>query len=885
MNLLPLACVILAGLYAVAEPPPNRIGWHKAVYDDTGKLLPWTAWDDALAREMNDFLECPLDARGYPVQAADARMEEAHQPAEAGVIPRGQVDMEIISCLKYHEYMGNVVIPCSQVGMGIISCLKYYEYTGKSNQPLVERAEKMGDSLLEQALTPDEGAYPRFTRSTKEGAAFGENVIEPDQGGLAGYALLRLYRVTSGKDYYDQALHIADVLVNNMREGDARHAPWPLRVDSISGSHWGELNANMVYILRLFDELLALGNEQYRTPRERLWKWISTYQCAPDDRDSSLWMRFFEDDKGGAYRNAWAPLELARYLLEKREALDSEWKAHAAACIHFSIHHFSRSGPGGVILMGEQDYDSRGLGDFSSTLGAVAALFYAAGVGDEGYKDIAYRNLNWMSYFMGEDGQASGGAEEPVPQESEGLAECFPNIIHNFVDAMLAVPEWSDGPRGSKARPERIGFHKARYDADGKLLPWTSWNDALAREMEWYLNCPLDPHGYPVFVFTTFMNDAYQPYKLDIIPCTQDGMGILSYLKYWEYKERSDPRVLEWARKMGDYLVKETLTPDEGAYPRFTRSTGDNRDFPLKTASQGDAMYGVNVIEPDKGGLAGYALVLLYDATGERAYLDQAVHNADVLVKNMLTGTAARAPWPFRVDAITGQYWGERNGNMVFILRLFDELIARGRTENQAPRDALWAWIKTFQIPSPDARGENLWVDFFEDQTRPNNRTSWAPLEMARYLIEKKEALDPDWKHYAEKLIQFTLRYFSDWQPGGVITMGEQDVDMRAWGGACAKLGGVAALFYAAGGGEHYKEMALRNLTWMMYHIDADGCPTQVTGQHDPLKRGGWQEDCQTDVIHNFMDAIRAVPEWGAPSASKDKAPPSQNSMPPGVQP
>jgi hypothetical protein len=26
---------------------------------------------------------------------------------------------------------------------------------------------------------------------------------------------------------------------------------------------------------------------------------------------------------------------------------------------------------------------------------------------------------------------------------------------------------------------------------------------------------------------------------------------------------------------------------------------------------------------------------------------------------------------------------------------------------------------------------------------------------------------------------------------------------------------------------------------------------------------GGWQEDAHTDVIHNFMDAIEAFPEWG----------------------
>ena len=359
---------------------------------------------------------------------------------------------------------------------------------------------------------------------------------------------------------------------------------------------------------------------------------------------------------------------------------------------------------------------------------------------------------------------------------------------------------------------EKIGFHQTVYDVDGKLLPWTTWDDAIDREMNWYLNCPLDTHGYPIFVFTTFMDDDYKGYKSDIIPCTQDGMGIISYLKYWEYKGKTYQKALEWAKKMGDYLVYESLTPNEGAYPRFTRSTGNNSDFPIRRSSQGGAEYGENVIEPDKGGIAGYALVKLYEATRERRYLEQAIRNADDLMKNMRAGNASRSPWPFRVDAVTGTSWGERNGNMAFILRLFDALLAKGHDKYQEPRNDLWSWIKNYQIPAPDAGSENLWIQFFEDFAVEDNRNSWAPLEMARYLIEKRDTLDSDWYRDAEKLIQFSLTYFSVAKNGGVTLMCEQDTDMRPWGGACSKLGAVAALFYAAGGPERCREIAYRNL-------------------------------------------------------------------------
>jgi hypothetical protein len=61
--------------------------------------------------------------------------------------------------------------------------------------------------------------------------------------------------------------------------------------------------------------------------------------------------------------------------------------------------------------------------------------------------------------------------------------------------------------------------------------------------------------------------------------------------------------------------------------------------------------------------------------------------------------------------------------------------------------------------------------------------------------------------------------------------MGEQDNDHKPWfentirgltnrGGACSKLGGVSAMFYAAGAPEWYADMAIQNLNWVTYFID-----------------------------------------------------------------
>ena len=286
--------------------------------------------------------------------------------------------------------------------------------------------------------------------------------------------------------------------------------------------------------------------------------------------------------------------------------------------------------------------------------------------------------------------------------------------------------------------PEKIGWHEAVYDFSAKeagLVPWTTWDDALEREMQWYLNAPVNDKGYPSYVHITFMNEKYEAYRNDFIPATQNGMGIISYLKYWEYKGKKNPKILEVAIKMGDYLVNEANTPNEGAYPNFTRSTGFADVFPLTKSSQNDADYGKNIIEPDKGGVAGYALLELFKATNDKRYFNQAIHNALILSKNMRPGNAARSPWPFRVDAKTGQYWGERSGDMVYILRLFDGLTELGHKEFQSPGRSLWNWISEYQLNAPDDPDHSLWVQFFEDQPKEDNRNAWSPLNMARYLI------------------------------------------------------------------------------------------------------------------------------------------------------
>src|SRR3974390_3242646 len=121
-----------------------------------------------------------------------------------------------------------------------------------------------------------------------------------------------------------------------------------------------------------------------------------------------------------------------------------------------------------------------------------------------------------------------------------------------------AIGLFSEAPL--RAENPMIGNHRAVYDAGGLLVPWTTWADALEREMNWYQKCPVE-NGYPRFIYTTFRGGNYEPLKdASFIPAMQNGVGIISYLKYYDWSGKKNPNFIQFARYMGDYLVKESLT-------------------------------------------------------------------------------------------------------------------------------------------------------------------------------------------------------------------------------------------------------------------------------------------------------------------------------------
>ena len=95
----------------------------------------------------------------------------------------------------------------------------------------------------------------------------------------------------------------------------------------------------------------------------------------------------------------------------------------------------------------------------------------------------------------------------------------------------------------------------------------------------------------------------------------------------------------------------------------------------------------------------------------------------------------------------------------------------------------------------------------------------------------------------------------------GVTVCHEQDEDGDAWGGINSTYGAVLALFAKAIGSAALASEAQQALNFTLYAIDDRGRPRDLCKS---AVAGGWQEDAHTDVIHNYVDALRAFPEWEA---------------------
>lgn len=410
-------------------------------------------------------------------------------------------------------------------------------------------------------------------------------------------------------------------------------------------------------------------------------------------------------------------------------------------------------------------------------------------------------------------------------------------------------------------------YHAKALDANKRLDSWHKDKNGPFEYIvnlsgEWWKKVP-DVNGWPSWCTAAELDRQYKQAN-GAVPGTTCSFAILACLKYYVYS--GDSTYLNMARRTGDYIVQRDLTPSScKSYPKFPFPVGKLGD--ISPDGSGHPEYDKKFnpsghIQPDKGAMIGYALLELYKVTGNRVYLNTAINIANCLCSNVVKGTNTQSPWPLRVMADNNQFLdGKFSANVSYACRLFEGLLALGQKGNgkyRETRNDIWNWLKTYVIPFDDG---SKWEDFFEDHMGEEaNSTQVNALETVRYLLEKKQAADPDWFNLSGKIIRQVLNRWSlsSEEVQGFICIAEQDNDKSPYNSHTARLGSILAMYCEAGGDKRYKEMAYHSLCYGAYSVENDG----FAATYYRKDRRAWTSDSFGDFISHYVYAFGAAPEW-----------------------
>jgi len=436
----------------------------------------------------------------------------------------------------------------------------------------------------------------------------------------------------------------------------------------------------------------------------------------------------------------------------------------------------------------------------------------------------------------------------------------------------------------AKKAGTKIVFHDVRLDETDALLPAFDVDAPLAHAaalgFRAFADIPPAKNGYKPYFFVSMFaptaDETFAPYmKWFANPTGLSAMLVRSGVRWYAWS--GDRKPLDDARALVDHVLAHGLSGAKDDWARVPFASAEAGELEIrggddakhcedKTAcGRGD---GRGVLEPDKIGEFGHALVLMNRFTGEKKYLEAAIACADALASHVTPGDDEHSPWPFRVDAATGKKVREAyTTNWVFTLEFFDALGAAGAA-NDAHRNAraiAWAWLMKHPVVT------NLWQAFFEDIPifpKPGlNPNQYSAGETARYLLDHPSD-DPDAIVHARSILSWIDRTFTvdvdspiGITPGhwyGAEVLSEQGADMAKMGSHTARFASVLARLYEATNEVDLRARARRSFAWATYCIDPRG--VVKVGPDD--REGYWFSDGYGDYLIHFLDGMASVPAW-----------------------
>ncbi len=290
----------------------------------------------------------------------------------------------------------------------------------------------------------------------------------------------------------------------------------------------------------------------------------------------------------------------------------------------------------------------------------------------------------------------------------------------------------------------------------------------------------------------------------------------------------------------------------------------------------GDMILGKNYLQPDKAGSFGFELVHLYKKTGEQKYLDAAIRMANTLAHMVEPGDSSHSPWPFKVNAVTGETgilldkaeWHEGmdkeldtsmqnkkftsyTTNWTGTLGLFSELIKlnKGNKEQYLRAfDITIAWLRTWPAKN------NRWGPFFEDVPRWSD-TQINGITYAMFIMENPQ-LDPNWKQTVKNIFQWVYERLGEdaFAKYGVTVVAEQTAYKVAGNSHSSRQASMELMYWEKTGDSAYVLNAIRQLHWATYMVDHDGKNFYPTNDI-------WMTDGYGDYTRHYIRAMASCPQ------------------------
>jgi hypothetical protein len=338
---------------ALAKWAADSLGDHKLVLDKSGRLLPWTSFDNVIKWSMNYIERCPTVRTKF------------------GDDPWCLVTSKLTDKA---EFMRNQNCQGSHAYWGVETVTRYYAYTGD------EVAIKCIRPNLDRILyyhTPPDWAWPSVPR-TQDNSPDGEytdDTSDVDKICMVGAAYVKFYKLTGEKKYLEAARAIAKTIASHVAKGDAKVSPLPFRVNLKDGKVLYPYTAHMVAPVILFDGMIRLGETGSGVSpsnRDLLWRWVLTYPVK-----NNGWYGYYEDIGGGfANTNQQSPMETARFMLRHPE-LDPNFRQHVPALLAWVKHHFGKTTRYGATSICEQDACNFEMSSHTTRYASIAAEWFA----------------------------------------------------------------------------------------------------------------------------------------------------------------------------------------------------------------------------------------------------------------------------------------------------------------------------------------------------------------------------------------------------------------------------------------------------------------------------------------------------------------------------